>query len=109
MKTSFFLTLLLGLSFFIHSNAQSKIEEDIEVAYQNAKKGIYWALKNIPNKKDKLENDLIVEDKLYATVKIEKEIEGIKFESTGFFHSNEVTIKIYKSEDSLVKEGYLSH
>jgi hypothetical protein len=95
----------LGLSFTI--NAQSKIEEDIEAAYQNAKKGIYWTLNNIPDKKAKLESDLIAEDKLYAKVKLEKGIEGIKIESTGYYHSNEVIIKIYKSDDSLEKEGYL--
>jgi len=39
---------------------------DIDYAYQNAKKGIYWALANIPEKKTKLESDLIADDKLYA-------------------------------------------
>jgi hypothetical protein len=89
------------------SFSQQKLEDDIEIAYLNAKKGIYWALDNIPQKKLKLENELIAEDKLYAKVKLEIEIEGIKIESTGYYHSNEVNIKIYKSNDSLVKEGYL--
>ncbi|HEX9740083.1 MAG TPA: hypothetical protein VGA29_04850 [Ignavibacteriaceae bacterium] len=89
------------------SFSQQKLEVDIEIAYLNAKKGIYWALDNIPQKKLKLENELIAEDKLYAKVKLEIEIEGIKIESTGYYHSNEVNIKIYKSNDSLVKEGYL--
>jgi hypothetical protein len=89
------------------SFSQQKLEDDIEIAYLNAKKGIYWALDNIPQKKLKLENELIADDKLYAKVKLEIEIEGIKIESTGYYHSNEVNIKIYKSNDSLVKEGYL--
>ena len=89
------------------SFSQQKLEDDIEIAYLNAKKGIYWALDNIPQKKLKLENELIAEDKLYAKVKLEIEIEGIKIESTGYYHSNEVNIRIYKSNDSLVKEGYL--
>ena len=91
------------------SFSQQKLEDDIEIAYLNAKKGIYWALDNIPQKKLKLENELIAEDKLYAKVKLEIEIEGIKIESTGYYHSNEVNIKIYKSNDSLVKDGYLKN
>lgn len=59
--------------------------------------------------KAKLENDLIVEDKLLASVKLDKEINGIKIVSVGFNNSNEVTIKIFKSYDSLVKEGYLKN
>ncbi len=105
MKNLIFFFFIITFSVCI--NSQSKTEEDIESAYQNAKKGIYWALNNIPDKKVKLENDLISEDKLYASVKLEKEVEGIKIESRGFFHSNEVTIKIYKSDDSLIKDGYL--
>ena len=48
------------------SLAQTKTDGDIDLAYQNAKKGIYWALSNIPGKKATLDNDLIGEDKLYA-------------------------------------------
>ncbi|MEO8400148.1 MAG: hypothetical protein ABI550_10125 [Ignavibacteriaceae bacterium] len=87
--------------------AQSKIEDDINAAYQNAKKGIYWGLSNIPEKKSKMDDDLIFEDKFYASVKLEKVIDGIKVESTGFNNSNEVKITIYKSNDNLLKEGYL--
>lgn len=107
MKHLLLVTFFSGLCFSLIISAQTKTEEDIEIAYQNAKKGIYWSLENIPEKKVKLENDLIAEDKLYAKVKIEREVEGIKFESTGYYHSNEVTIRIYKSNDSLIKEGYL--
>lgn len=89
------------------SNSQSKMEGDIDVAFQNAKKGIYWALSNIPEKKAKLENSLIADDKLYATIKLEKEINGVKVEAVGYNNSNAVTIKIYRSNDSLVKEGYV--
>jgi len=76
-------TFLLVSSFFIYASliiqAQSKTEDDIEVSYQNAKKGIYWALENIPEKKVKLENDLIADDKLFAKIKVEKEIEELRF------------------------------
>lgn len=100
-----FLFLILSTNIFI-SYSQVQTEEDIEIAYQNAKKGIYWVLENIPERK-KLENDLIAEDKLYASVKLEKEVNGIKIESIGYYKSNSVEIKIYKSNDNLLKEGYL--
>ncbi len=105
MKTlTLFVLLFLPVSF---SNSQTKIETDIDTAYQNAKKGVYWALSNIPEKKLKLENDLVVNDKLCASVKLDKEINGIRVVSVGFNGSNEVTIKIFKSFDNLAKEGYL--
>ena len=105
MKILFVITLAALLS--TTGFSQEKIESDIDYAYQNAKKGVYWALSNIPEKKSKLESDLIADDKLYAVVKLHKEVNGIKVESTGYYHSNEVKIKIYKSFDSLEKDGYL--
>lgn len=86
--------------------AQEKMESNIEMAYQNAKKGIYWALSNIPVKKSRLENDLIAEDRLYSSVRLDKEINGVKVVSRGFYNTNEVEIIIYKSYDSLKSEGY---
>ncbi len=106
MKKVYFLTFVLIVSFCCLCNGQAKNEQDIDIAYQNAKKGIYWTLENIPEKK-KLDNDLIADDKLYASVKLEKEVNGIKIESTGYYLSILVIVKIYKSYDSLVKEGYL--
>jgi len=91
------------------SLAQSKMEDDINIAFQNAKKGIYWALTNIPEKKSRLNEDLIADDKLYSTVKLDKVVDGIKIESTGYNFSNEVKITIYKSNISLLKEGYLKN
>jgi hypothetical protein len=86
--------------------AQEKLESDINVAYQNAKKGIYWALSNIPMKKSRLENDLIAEDRLFSSVRLDKEVNGVKVVSRGFYRTNEVEIIIYKSYDSLRSEGY---
>ena len=86
--------------------AQQKTDQDIDMAYQNAKKGIYWALSNIPGKKANLDNDLIAEDKLYASVKISKEVNGVKVSSVGYFQTNQVEITIYKSYESLKAEGY---
>jgi len=87
--------------------AQVDLESDIDIAIQNAKKGIYWVLNNIPEKKNKLDNDLISEDKLFASVKLSKEINGIKIESTGFNNSNSVTIKLFRSNESLIKDGFI--
>jgi hypothetical protein len=98
---------LLFVFIFTSINAQSKIDDDITPAFMNAKKGIYWVLSNIPIKKSKIENDLIADDKLYSSVKLEKEIGGIKVESTGYSESISVTVTVYKSYDSLKKEGYI--
>jgi len=103
MKTVFLLSILIFSSSIF---AQQKTENDIDLAYQNAKKGIYWALANIPEKKQSNDNDLIADDKLYASVKLSKEFNGVKIESTGYYFSNTVSIVIYKSDDSLEKEGY---
>ncbi|MCH9029403.1 MAG: hypothetical protein IH819_07255 [Bacteroidetes bacterium] len=96
------LTLLTTTGF-----TQEKLESDIDYAYQNAKKGIYWALSNIPQKKTKLESDLIADDRLYAHVRLNKEVNGVKIVSTGHYQTNKVTISIYRSNDSLEEYGYL--
>jgi len=87
--------------------SQSKIEDDIEYALVNAKKGIYWALSNIPVKKAKIEKSIVNEDKLLAKVKVAKELNGVRVESTGYNQTNEVTIVLYRSRDSLIKDGYI--
>ena len=58
-------------------------------------------------KKSKLEKDLIADDRLYAHVKLNKKVNGVKIESTGYYQTHEVRIIIYRSNDSLVKNGYL--
>ena len=106
MKRYFILAVLIGLFGVCSLSAQTKTEDDMNLAYQNAKKGIYWALENIPGKKASLDNDLIAEDKLYASVKINKEVQGVKVSSIGYYQTNQVEIIIYKSYDSLKAEGY---
>ena len=96
------LTLLTTTGF-----TQEKLESDIDYAYQNAKKGIYWALSNIPKKKTKLDRDLIADDRLYAHVRLNKEVNGVKIVSTGHYQTNKVIISIYRSNDSLKEYGYL--
>ena len=103
--------IVILISIFVFSSsfisAQEKIESDIDFAYQYAMKGIYWALSNIPVKKSKLERDLIADDRLYAHVRLDKEVNGVKIVSTGHYQTNKVTISIYRSNDSLKENGYL--
>ena len=105
MKASLIIFAIILISSLTYS--QDKIESDIDFALQYAKKGIYWALANIPEKKTSLNNDLISEDRLYASVRLEKEVNGIKIESTGYYQTLEVKIIIYRSNDSLKSDGYL--
>ena len=105
MKASLIVCAVIIISSISYS--QDKIESDIDFALQYAKKGIYWALANIPEKKASLNNDLISEDRLYASVRLEKEVNGIKIESTGFYNTLEIKITIYRSNDSLELDGYL--
>jgi hypothetical protein len=106
MKHYLLAVLIFGFLGISNLLAQSKTEDDMNLAYQNAKKGIYWALSNIPGKKATLDNDLIAEDKLYASVKISKEVQGVRVNSVGYYLTNKVEITIYKSFDSLKNEGY---
>ena len=99
---SVLLVLLFGTSLF----AQKGFEEKLDNAYLYAKKGVYFALENIPEKKSKLEKELINEDKIIAKVRLFKEVEGVKIESTGYYESNEVKVILYRSYQLLEKEGY---
>lgn len=87
--------------------SQSTIEADIEAALYNSKKGLYWALTHLSDKKSKFDKLLIVDDKLISKVKVSKELNGVKIESTGYYNTNEVTILLYRSADSLIKDGYI--
>lgn len=102
-----FIILFVFLFSLSGSMAQDKVESDIEFALQNAKKGVYWALSNIPVKKTKIEKSIVNEDKLLAKVKIAKELNGVRIESTGYYQTNEVSVVIYRSRDSLLKDGYI--
>jgi hypothetical protein len=87
--------------------SQSQIENDIESSLVNAKKGVYYALSNLQGKKAKFEKSLIADDKLISKVKVSKELNGVKIESTGYYQTNEITITLYRSKDSLLKDGYI--
>ena len=91
------------------AHPQTKSDSIINRAFINAQKGIYWCLSNIPENKSRISHDLISGDNLTATVKLDVEINGIKLVSTGFENTAEVSIKIYKSIESLRREGYLKN
>ena len=97
--------ILLFIPVIIFS--QSKFEDKLEQTYQYAKKGIYFALSNIPDKKSNLNENLVDNDKLICEVKLSKEINGVKITSKGIFETYETEIVVYKSYGNLVKEGYL--
>jgi hypothetical protein len=101
MKT--FLFILFPFIIF----PQQALEGELDSAFINAKKGIYWALSNINPVKNLLNKELIAGNKLYAVVKLSKEVDGIKIESKGYHNSVEVAVKVYRSDDFLEKEGYL--
>lgn len=103
MKNLFVLIFLIPLALY----PQQDMEKNLDAAYQNAKKGIYWALANIPENKSRLESDLIADEKLYSSVKLEKQFNGIKVESKGFYNSTEISITLYRSDNGLLKDGYL--
>jgi hypothetical protein len=101
------LTILLPFLLISAINIQNKNEGNINAAFQNAKKGLYYALSNIPENKSRLNHELIDQNRLFAKIKLTKEINGLKIESTGYSSSTEVTIIIYRSLDSLKTDGYL--
>ena len=103
MKSLLFTLLIVPFTLI----AQQDMEKNLDAAYQNAKKGVYWALANLPEKKVRIQTDLIADEKLYSTVKLEKEYEGIKIISTGYYNTTEITITIYRSNDGLIREGYI--
>jgi hypothetical protein len=99
---AFFVTIISN-----HFFAQSKIEKELDSLLINTKKGIYWGLMNIPEKKAKLEKLLIHDDRLIAKVKLMKEVRGIKIESTGYSNTNEMLVHLYISAESLLKAGFI--
>ena len=100
---------ILGLIVFfpVVLFTQEFSESVIDTAYFNAKRGIYWCLSNIPDKKTSIDNHLIASDKLISSVRLQKEINGFKIESTGYYSTAEVKITLFKSKDNLIKEGFI--
>lgn len=88
-------------------SAQDSTFSDSDIAYRNAVKGLEWALKNIPDKKLHVSNDLIDNNIHYASIRISKEVNGYKIESIGYYLYAEAALKIYRSDDWLISQGYL--
>ncbi|MBE0538362.1 MAG: hypothetical protein IH620_01510 [Ignavibacterium sp.] len=105
MKVYLLVLSFIFLTFNIY--AQSKTENDIESLLVNAKKGVYWALANLQGKKTKFDQSLIDNDKLIAKVKVSKELNGVRIESTGYYETNELTLVLYRSREGLIKDGYI--
>lgn len=90
-------------------SAQTEPEAKMNEAFQNAKKGVYYALSNIPDKKNSWTKELIDKDKLVAKVKLDKEVAGIRIESEGYFNTYEIKITLYRSYESLLKDGNIKY
>ncbi len=104
-----FLISIFLLSFAIFAQEKSAVntfDDNVKHAYTNAMKGIYFALENIPESKSSLNSDLIEEDDLLAEIKLSKEIDGVKIESKGYYNTYSVEVIVYRSYDSLEKDGY---
>lgn len=91
----------------VFATINQTMDDAINSALQNSKRGIYYALSNLKKPKAKLENKLVAENKLYASVKLSKEVNGVKVESTGYHDGAEVTIVVYRSFADLIKEGFI--
>lgn len=89
--------------------SDSTFEGNINKAFNNAKKGMYFAFANIPAKKNDLSKELIEEDKLLARVKLSKAVNGVKVESTGIYNSYEICITAFRTYESLLKDGYIKY
>lgn len=104
----FSLAAILISFIFLPFSTSTEMEDELSIAFQNAKKGVYYGLSNINSKRTKGENQLIENNKLISKVKISKEINGVKVEAIGFNNSTEVSIIVYRSYETLVKDGYIS-
>lgn len=99
--------ILVLICFPLIITAQNGFENSLDSAYKNARKGIYWALKHIPETKHKIANELIYEGELLAEVKLTKQLGGVKVESTGYEGTTRVLVRLFRSYKLLTKEGYL--
>lgn len=100
---------LLVVLFPVTLLCQTQFEYNLDSAYVNAKKGIYYGLSNIPDRKSSLSSDLVDHDKLIASIKVSKEVNGVRIESEGFFDSYSVKVVAYRSYESLKAEGIIRY
>ncbi len=90
-------------------NDNSGFMNKVDSAYTNAMKGVYFALENIPEKKNSVSKDLISNDELIANVKIRKEVNGISVVATGFYNSYKITAEVFRDYKALKDEGFIDY
>ncbi len=106
MKLKHFLVFVFIPFLLEAQQKQNAFDVDVEKAFVNAKKGIYFALSHIPESKSSLNQDLIEDDTLIATIKLTKETNGVRVESIGYNKTYCVEITVYRSYDSLEEDGF---
>lgn len=90
-------------------NENLTFEDNIQKAFDNAKKGMYFAFANIPAKKNDFSREIVEEDKLIAKVKLYKAANGVRAEATGIYNTYEVCITAFRTYQSLLKDGFIKH
>ncbi len=105
------LAILLFPVLLFGQSVENKLEakEKIDFAYINALKGVAFALENIPERKSSTSKDLIAENNLIATIKINKEVGGVVVQSSGFYNTYKVTVEVYRDYHSLLNEGIIKY
>ena len=101
--------LLPILMFGQTTESESGFKGKVDTAYANAMKGIYFALENIPERKNSVSKDLIADNKLIAKVKISKGAGGVAVNAVGFHNSYKITVEIYRDYKSLKKEKLIDY
>lgn len=90
------LILILPLLAFLPGQIQDE-NEDIQIAFNGAMKGVYWAQENVSSKREVTFKDIVVNNKKICTVKIYKQVGGLKIISEGYEGSTKVEITTYRS------------
>ncbi|MBU2445074.1 MAG: hypothetical protein KJ666_05810 [Bacteroidetes bacterium] len=90
------LVLVIPFLSFIPGQIQDE-KEDIQIAFTSAMKGVYWAQENVSPKRETMFKDIIVNNKKICTVKIYKQVGGLKIISEGYEGSTKVEITTYRS------------
>ena len=96
---------MFGQTIISESNFRTRVDS----AYLNAMKGVYFALENIPERKNSISQDLITNNELVAKVKISKETGGVFVQSVGFYKTYKVTTEIYRDYKSLKDDGIIDY
>ena len=92
----FIIVLVLPLLSFIPGQVQDD-NEDIQIAFNGAMKGIYWAQENVSPKREVTFKDIVFNNKKICTVKVYKQVGGLKIISEGYEGSTKVEITTYRS------------